>query len=172
MKTTKTKVVNLTLTLFIDQRGRVLFGYKTRKVCRDCWVAPGGHPTKSEMKRLKGDGLVCAAIRESSEETGLFSENDIKLAGTVFVTVKDKGTRRKIFVFLTENWIGQLTPDRKEFKELRFFPFERIPWCQMLPGDPEWIQLMLQRKLRVDAKIICGRDRRDFQSMNIKLSPL
>lgn len=141
--------------VLVTKNTRVLLGWKKRGVVKNCWVPAGGHVRKNEC-------VERAAVRENRAEFGIEIDK-LENIGVVDVYVEEDRSQTMITVFRAKHWSGEPRPDLKEFSAVRFFSQEILPSDQMLPGDREWLWLMLTSPFRTFVKLHCGKDRRDIK---------
>jgi len=89
-----------------------------------------------------GETPLKAAIRETTEETGITPINPVQRADLSFVFTNGYSLHGSAFI--TEKWQGTLT----ETDEANPFwcPLEEMPWDQMWEDDPLWLPKVLDGK--------------------------
>ena len=85
------------------------------------------------------------------------------------IAILGKRQLLSIDVVIFTNWTGELRSNA-EFSQLQFYPFHRIPWKRVLPGDEKWMRKIFQnpdpQPLKV--RMRCGSDRLDLKEITME----
>ena len=124
----------MTLCLFVTDHG-VWLAKKKRKIGKGKWNGHGGFVEGNEY-------VINAAIREVKEEACVKVEKE-DLDHVAILNLLVEGKEKYIcYVFLVKKWKGVLQ-ETEEMTKPRFFPFESIPFHNMIPGDEKWLSYIL-----------------------------
>lgn len=139
-----------TLCLLIRDKG-VFLGLKARKIGAGKWNAFGG------MIEPRDGSIEAAAVREVLEETGGVQVRPEDLESVGCVRFHFSGVPKwHVHLFVARQWTGEM-PGSAEMSSLTWFPFNRIPYANMMPADCEWIPLVLAGK-RIRGKVYYNAD--------------
>ncbi len=134
-------LLNATLC-FLEQGSKILLGFKTKKIGKDCWNGYGGGIEEGETP-------VQSAIRELEEELGAVAspEHLQKIAVVDFHNIKSDN---EIFVcrvhcFLVKKWSGELKKT-EEMITPTWFEKGNLPFEKMMPADRHWLPPALNGK--------------------------
>ena len=132
-----------TLCLLI-RNGKLLLGKKQKKIGKGKWNGCGGGIEP-------GETIKAGAVREILEETGLtVAEEDLEAAALISFYAGGEPTW-KVHVFLVHEWTGE-PKDTDEMRDFKEFSTDALPFDDMLPGDREWMPLVLSgRKIQAGA---------------------
>ena len=109
---------------------------KRRRIGIGRWVLPGG-VTKCSDKSQKH-----AVQREVCEETGLlFPLQSFRKAGVLRGYINSPDTPQwLVHIYLVIDLTGRtITPNKKEYTAMKWFPLSKLPFDKMLQGDREWL---------------------------------
>lgn len=129
-------IATLSLVTRLREEEEMLFGWKTRKFCKDHWVPYGG-------KKEPGETLVRCAKRELQAEAGLVARFMNKCAVLLFHNKdKDAPLTVEVHVYFAEDWHGE--PHEKDPAIIRptWFPIRKLP--EKIPlADKLWLPKVL-----------------------------
>lgn len=124
-------MTSATVAYFIRRKGKnreVLLGIKTKKVCRNKRIGPGG-------KRKPRETYEACMVREVAEEMGVHvAESDLqKVACIDFCDAgRPKKVTRVIF-FLIPSWRGEFKSDGS-LRNVKWFKAKNAPLKKMMLG--------------------------------------
>lgn len=130
--------------IYLVSGGKILLPKKARKIGMGRRNGYGGGVEN-------GENLLECAIRELEEEAGVIARNENleKVAELRFKNTNSDGTNWEIVVhtFLANKWEGEAreTPDGA-MVDLKWFPFDDIPFHEMMDADREWLPQVLSGK--------------------------
>ncbi len=134
---------------------KVLLGYKTKKIGKDCWNAPGG-------KVEPGETVKKCGVRETPEETGYCVDpRFVRERGCAdFYNEQEDGSFRLVRVILLEARKGYaldegIVPDGT-LVNINWVEKTRLWQFPMMPADQYWVPKFLapnprKRYMRVEA---------------------
>ena len=128
--------------------------------CADMWNGPGGG-------KKPGESVVACAKRELLEETDLIAcVIDFEKVGEILFHF---GGVPKFWVhfFLLRKWRGEEKP-LAEFVELKWFPFDNIPFQQMMPGDRIFVPRLLEGEKIEKGEIFFSIDGKETSASRLK----
>jgi 8-oxo-dGTP pyrophosphatase MutT (NUDIX family) len=135
-------------TLILPLRRRkgtleVLFGIKTRKIGMGLRNAPGGKLEKTDKT------IVHCAKRELRKEVGLIAKlSHLKKVG--LIDFHNKGFEDfRVHIFILRKFKGKARPS-DEMTDLRWFPWNKMPYQKMMRADPLWL-----RRVRLGKPFYC-----------------
>ena len=142
-------LLNATLC-FLIRDNKVLLGFKTEKIGKDCWNGYGGGIEEGETPKL-------AALRELKEETDMVALPDSleKVAIVDFHNTKSDGSTFvcRVHVYLVSQWTGDPRVS-EEMINSTWFDIGRLPLDKMMPADREWLPVVLSgKKIIATAKL-------------------
>jgi len=142
-------LLNATLC-FLVKDNKVLLGFKTQKIGKDCWNGYGGGINDGETPKL-------AALRELKEEAGVITLPEFleKAAIVDFHNTKSDGSTFvcRVHVYLVSQWTGNPRVT-DEMINPTWFDIERLPLDKMMPADREWLPVVLSgKKIIATAKL-------------------
>jgi|SRR3989344_1969023 len=108
------------------------------------WVLPKGHVEQ-------GESITEAALREVSEEAGMYHVKILHLLGTYQRLVKKTGESKTIYYYLMvsdANEEPQTTPDNQK-DEIRWFPLNHLPAFYL----PEQLDVIEKNQLLIEEYI-------------------
>jgi len=130
-------LLNATLC-FLVKNGKVLFGFKTQKIGKDCWNGYGGGINDGEVPKL-------AALRELKEEADIVAlpESLEKMAIVDFHNTKSDGGNFvcRVHVYLVSQWTGE-PRETDEMINPTWFNIDHLP-DKMMPADKQWLPVVL-----------------------------
>ena len=141
-------LLNATLC-FLVKNDKVLLGFKTQKIGKDCWNGYGGGINDREIPKL-------AALRELREEASIVAlpESLEKMAIVDFHNTKSDGENFvcRVHVYLASRWTGEpQTTD--EMATPTWFDINNLP-DKMMPADKQWLPIVLSgKKIMATAKL-------------------
>lgn len=126
----------------------MLLARKTRHIGEGRWNGYGGGIDP-------GENLIQGAIRECRQEAGIdIAAADLrKMAEITFHNNKSDGGQFSclVHVFIVEHWSGEPRAT-EEMIDPTWFPFNQLPFSEMMPADPIWIPFVLSgKKIRGEA---------------------
>ena len=141
-------LLNATLC-FLVRNSKVLLGFKTKKIGKDCWNGYGGGieegeiPKQSALRELKEEtGMV--ALPESLEKAAIVDFHNTKSDGSTFIC--------RVHVYLVSQWTGE-PRKTKEMINPTWFDIKRLP-DKMMPADKQWLPVVLSgKKIIATAKL-------------------
>ena len=141
-------LLNATLCLLVKDN-KVLLGFKTKKIGKNCWNGYGGGIEEGETPRQ-------AALRELKEEAGVIvlPEYLEKVAVIDFHNNKSDGSFFicQMHVYLVSQWMGE-PQESDEMITPTWFDARQLPADKMLLADKEWLPVVLSgKKIRATAK--------------------
>jgi 8-oxo-dGTP diphosphatase len=116
---------------------KVLLGYKKIGFGQGKYTGIGG-------KIKRGEGVVEAAQRELSEETGVHVPDSQSLefqAILEFRFPRKRAWEHRVFVFVTQHWEGRAVESSEVVPQ--WFAIEDIPYDQMWDDARHWLPLAL-----------------------------
>ena len=133
-------MINATLVLLLRGHpvSEVLLGYKKIGFGQGKYTGFGG-------KIEHGEGVVEAALRELTEETGLTVPDPATLKLTALLEFRfphQHTWNQNVYVLTTRHWQGTLVESNEMIP--RWFSVERIPYEQMWEDDELWFPLLLR----------------------------
>jgi len=134
----KKVLLNATLCLLVRDN-QVLLAKKTRKIGAGFWNGYGGGIDNGESART----AACRELREEAVVTA--SECDLsEVARIDFHNHKADGGQFvcRMHVFLLEQWVGEPKPT-EEMVTPTWFPFENIPFGELMLADRHWLPRVL-----------------------------
>ncbi len=142
-------LLNATLC-FLVKNDKVLLGFKTQKIGKDCWNGYGGGINEKETPRQ-------AALRELKEEAGIVALPELleKMAIVDFHNTKSDGSNFtcRVHVYLVSQWTGE-PQTTEEMVNPTWFDIKRLP-DEMMPADKQWLPVVLSGK-KIRAKVKLG----------------
>lgn len=133
---TKTKPAIATLC-FPIRAGGIFLAVKKHKVGAEKLNGYGGKCNDGETPRQ-------AMAREFYEESGAHSCGPDNLENVAIIHFFCGNEKLfTCYVFLIHNWIGILN-ETEEMGEPQWYPIEDIPYEEMMPGDKEWLPIVLR----------------------------
>lgn len=141
-------LLSATLCLLVKDN-KVLFGFKTKKIGKDCWNGYGGGIEEGETPKQ-------AALRELKEEAGVISspEHLEKVAVIDFYNNRSDGSFFvcQMHVYLVSQWTGE-PRESDEMATPTWFDVRQLPTDKMLLADKEWLPVVLSgKKIRAAAE--------------------
>ncbi|MFH1990464.1 MAG: 8-oxo-dGTP diphosphatase [Patescibacteria group bacterium] len=141
-------LLNATLC-FLVKNDKVLLGFKTQKIGKDCWNGYGGGINEEETPRQ-------AALRELKEEASIIvsSESLEKMAIVGFHNTKSDGSNFicRVHVYLASQWKGE-PQATEEMINPTWFDIKHLP-DKIMPADKYWLPVVLNgKKIIVTAKL-------------------
>ncbi len=142
-------LLNATLCFPIQDK-KVLLGFKTEKIGKDCWNGYGGGIDEGETPKQ-------SALRELKEETGIIALPEFleKSAIVDFHNTKSDGSSFicRVHVYLVFQWTGNPRVT-DEMINPTWFDIEHLPLDKMMPADREWLPVVLSgKKIIATAKL-------------------
>ncbi len=140
---------------------RVLLGYKKRGFGAGKFDGFGG-------KRLEGESLPAAALRELHEESGLVVEpSDLVTYGRITFNFPNKPLwDQEVHLFVAKTWCG--TPSESEEMRPQWFNLDELPLSKMWDDSQYWIPYLLQRQ-PIQATFIMNNDNETVKEYSIRL---
>ncbi len=158
----KEKVLYLGTVVYPMRDGKILKGFKTKKIGKNCWMGWGGG-----FEEDKDATLEHCAIRETKEETGGEISDNWGLDGNIdslekiaivdFHNITEDG-----FKFITTIHFYTLTEftgnihDTNTMINARWIRINRLPWKRMMVGDKTWLPKALLEGEKIYAKVYYG----------------
>lgn len=141
-------LLNATLC-FPVKNGKVLLGFKTQKIGKDCWNGYGGGIKE-------GESPMQAALRELKEESGIETSSEYleKVAVVDFHNTKSDGSTFicRVHTFLVSDWSGEPRAT-KEMINPTWFDMKYLP-DKLMPADKQWLPVVLSgKKIMATAKL-------------------
>lgn len=143
--------------LYIIKDGRVLLIRSKRGMSKGKWNGPGGHVED-------GESPADAAIRETSEETGVTPLGAEHAGFNEFYIGEECAMKAHIFV--ARDFSGE--PKETDEGVPQWFPVDKIPLAGMWPDDSVWMPLMLAGK-KFDGKFYYDEGYKKMLSYEIKM---
>jgi 8-oxo-dGTP diphosphatase len=148
----KERTLKRATVVYLVKGDSVLLGRKKKHIGRDRLNGPGGGLEGGESPEE-------AAIRELREEIGIVAEpSDLaKIAEIVFVNTMEDGAEFPCTVhfYVVRTWAGEPC-ETEEMGDLKWFPLNRLPLDQMMPGDRFWLFAALSKGEKIKASITYG----------------
>lgn len=141
-------LLNATLC-FLVKSGKVLLGFKTEKIGKDCWNGYGGGindgetPKQAALRELEEESGVIV-LPEFLEKTAIIDFHNTKSDGSVFIC--------RVHVYLASKWTGE-PQATNEMTNPMWFDVSQLP-DKMMPADKEWLPIVLSgKKIMATAKL-------------------
>jgi 8-oxo-dGTP diphosphatase len=135
------KTVDATLCFFIKDQS-VLLGVKMRGIGLGCWNGYGGRIEPGETPEE-------AIVREVFEEACVrIDQDDLKKYAVINFKNK-KGSGYEVLVVVRVYCISRWQGDHRATEEIAtptWFSFDQVPFDQMMPGDGDWLPMVLAGK--------------------------
>ncbi|MDP3004255.1 MAG: 8-oxo-dGTP diphosphatase [Candidatus Azambacteria bacterium] len=134
-------LLNATLC-FLVKDNKVLLGFKTEKIGKDCWNGYGGGindgetPKQAALRELKEEADI-VTLPESLEKAAVVDFHNTKSDGSTFVC--------RVHVYLVSQWTGNPRVS-DEMINPTWFSIERLPLDKMMPADRDWLPVVLSGK--------------------------
>ncbi|MBI2475912.1 MAG: NUDIX domain-containing protein [Candidatus Taylorbacteria bacterium] len=165
-------MITATVAFFIRGKAKnreVLLGTKTKKVCRNKRIGPGG-------KREKGETYKDCAAREIKEEVSVRVEKkDLKKVACVDFLDKQPdgsfGNGQRVIFFLVFRWAGVFNSNG-DLRDLKWFRLNRVPFERMMLGHPLWFKIALSGNYYIRGRINYGKGRKRVESFELKARKL
>lgn len=141
---------------------KLLLGEKTHGPIEGFLAPPGGHIEPEDH----GD-LITACQRETLREVGLNLKGVACPLAKVEIILRIKRSRLIIWMLGFTEWqkVEGRPPEAHEFKDLQFYPLDKIPWGRLPPGDSTWMRPVLLDKKYIHAQITCGVTRTNVEEI-------
>lgn len=135
------KILLHAVVVFLTNNGRVLLAKKLKKIGKDLWNGYGGGIEVGESPRS-------AAIRELREETGGCEIDLATLKKRALIDFHNTTSDGRQFICKVHVYVvvGYSGPDPQETEEMgppAWFPFNDLPFAEMMPGDNRWLPSVL-----------------------------
>jgi len=160
-----------TVAYFIKGRGKkkkVLLGKKTKKVCRNKQIGPGG--------KRENETYANCMVREVEEEVHVNVETRdlLKVATIDFIEAETKngpGKITRVVFYLIRRWQGRFKSNG-DLHGLRWFKIDNVPLKRMMLGHPVWFQLAISEQYYVRGSIYYSKGRKRVKSFVLKVRKL
>lgn len=123
--------------VFLKKDNELLLAMKKRGFGVGKWNGSGG-------KRIDGESIKEAAIREINEEIGVIINNPQHVATLNFFFSEKQDWNQQVIVYLVKDWKGK--PVESEEMKPQWFRTSELPYENMWEDDKFWLPLVLKGK--------------------------
>lgn len=133
-------------------------------------------PKKKKLHRHRAVIRLILVLKEGKVLRGRIEGGEIKgsISPPSDGRIAIKIFKRKLLyhrIFQCESSVGHLRIYGRECSWIKLYSIGKIPWDKIVSGDKSWLDEIYTNHHRLEASIVCDKNRKDLKEIHIRILP-